>query len=303
MSIADVATAPLLRDAPHQRLDDIVNDSLPAVKYLASRLALRVPSHVDVDDLIQVGIIGLLQSADRFDPRRGVKFQTYANRRIQGAMLDYLRSLDWKPRSVRRRSRWLEKAYQDASQRLGTQSSIEDVAQEIGIGVPELEQWKQASTLSSSQHQWEEISSTEYLARAADPSDSPEAALEKEQMRNVLVRAIDHLPENERLVLSLYYYEELTMEEIGQLLGVKQARISQLHGQAVVRLRKALKRSNRAGRERGINPAPLARAGSHSPGISLLRSAAQAALAPAGRRRTPHRIPAFSSSRQAERTA
>ena len=306
MSIADCATAPLSRGASLQSLDEIVNESLPAVKFLAARLAWRVPPHVDVDDLIQVGIIGLLQSAERYDPQRGVKFQTYANRRIQGAMLDYLRSLDWTPRSVRRRSRLMEKAYLDASQRLGTQPAVEDVAQEIGVGVAELEQWMQASTLHSSRDQREELSSTEYLARAADPSDSPEAAWEKEQMRTVLIRAIDRLPENERLVLSLYYYEELTMQEIGQLLGVKQARVSQLHSQAARRLRKALERSNRTNREREIPSASLAVEGSHNPRTSLPRPRTKAALEPAGRRRTPKRIPAlpaFCSSRQVERTA
>src|SRR5262245_13671494 len=111
MSAAQSATARLAGSAYPQQVSDIVTETLPVVKFLASRLASRVPPHVDVDDLVQVGLIGLLKSADRFDPRRGVKFQTYASRRIQGAMLDYLRSLDWQPRSVRTRKRKLEKAY------------------------------------------------------------------------------------------------------------------------------------------------------------------------------------------------
>src|SRR5579885_2837708 len=157
------ATATLPGRARRQQLSDIVNESLPTVRFLASRLASRIPPHVDVDDLVQVGLMGLLKSADRFDPRRGVKFQTYASRRVQGAMLDYLRSLDWKPRSVRTRRRKLEKAYHDAEQRLGGRASEEDVAQEIGISLPELESWMGNSVGSPAWSQTEECISEETL--------------------------------------------------------------------------------------------------------------------------------------------
>jgi RNA polymerase sigma factor for flagellar operon FliA len=310
MSIADAATATLLRGTFTQGLDEIVNESLPAVRYLAGRLAWRVPPHVDVDDLIQVGVIGLLQSADRFDSQRGVKFQTYANRRIQGAMLDYLRSLDWRPRSARARSRLLEKAYCDAGQRLGSRPTEEDVAHQMGVGIPELEHWKQTSAPASSRKQWEEISSMEYLEGLADPSDSPESALEKLQMRSALIQAIDHLPKRERLVLSLHYYEELTMREISQLLGVRPARVSQLHSQATARLRKALERGNRSNKAAVMKAATSARDGASAalqePATSLPRSAIQATLAPIARRRTLRRVPAFTTfciARQAARTA
>ncbi len=234
------ATATLPGRARRQQLSDIVNESLPTVRFLASRLASRIPPHVDVDDLVQVGLMGLLKSADRFDPRRGVKFQTYASRRVQGAMLDYLRSLDWKPRSVRTRRRKLEKAYHDAEQRLGGRASEEDVAQEIGISLPELESWMGNSVGSPAWSQTEECISEETLEQLADPAETPEAAMQKQEMRKTLVRAIERLPKNERLVLSLYYYEQLTMKEIGEMLGVRQARISQLHSQAVARLRNRL---------------------------------------------------------------
>jgi RNA polymerase sigma factor for flagellar operon FliA len=240
----------------------ILNESLPSIKFLAGRLARRLPSHVDADDLIQAGIIGLLRSAERFDSERGVKFQTYANRRIEGAMLDYLRELDWRPRSVRSRCRSVEKAYVDVSQRLGSEPEREDVAQELGVDVWELERWMQeageGSPVAAPQDEWHEMHSGEYLARLADPADSPEAALAKRQMNEALVRAIDRLPERERLILSLYYYEELTMEEIGKVLGVKQARISQLHARAVERLRRSLSPASRCDRAREMN-APAVR--------------------------------------------
>ena len=230
-----------------EKLDELVTESLPAVRYLASRLASRVPSGVDIDDLMQAGMIGLLQSADRFDPERGIKFQTFASRRIQGAMLDYLRSLDWKPRSVRSRNRVVEKASRDAEQRLGGRASEEDVAKEIGISIQELERWMDSSAQAPSGDLPDELALQDSLEALADPADSPEEVLAKVQMHDVVADAINRLPKNERLVLSFYYYDQLTMQEIGEVLGVKQARVSQLHGQAILRLRKRLDQSLRRG--------------------------------------------------------
>ena len=129
------------RSAQPDPVQEMVDNSLPGVRYLANRIASRLPAHVDVEDLIQVGMVGLLQSVDRYDPDRGVKFQTYANRRIEGAMLDYLRSLDWRPRSVRRRGRELEQAMASAEQRLGESASQEELAEEMGVSAAELDQW------------------------------------------------------------------------------------------------------------------------------------------------------------------
>ena len=247
MSLTLAVTPSSVCPVPADPLQEMVHTSLPGVRFLANRIASRLPAHVDVEDLIQVGMVGLLQSADRFDPERGVKFQTYANRRVEGAMLDYLRSLDWRPRSVRQRHRKLEEAFSAVEQRLGESPSQEDVALEIGISDSELEQWIQDS---SSSGQWQaasfperspEAGSRDLLAELADPADSPEATVEKEQMRRVMAEAVDHLPAHERLVVSLYYYEQLTMKEIGEALGVKQGRVSQLHSQAIGRLRKRMR--------------------------------------------------------------
>ena len=119
MSLTVAVTPTPICPVPADPLHEMVHTSLPGVRFLANRIASRLPAHVDVEDLIQVGMVGLLQSADRFDPERGVKFQTYANRRVEGAMLDYLRSLDWRPRSVRQRNRKLEEAFSAVEQRLG----------------------------------------------------------------------------------------------------------------------------------------------------------------------------------------
>jgi len=221
----------------------VVHTSMPGVKFLANRLANRLPAHIDVEDLVQVGLVGLLQSADRFDPQRGVKFQTYANRRVEGAMLDYLRSLDWRPRSVRCKKRRLEKAVSVVEQRLGESATQEEVAAEIGVSTQELQTWLQEAPASEG---WasgllhEEKSAQDIpdpLAALADPADSPETAVEKEELGRVIAEAIQRLPQRERLVLSLYYYQQRTMQEIGKTLGVKQGRISQLHSQALRRLR------------------------------------------------------------------
>jgi len=242
VAVTPSPAGPVAGDPMHE----MVHTSLPGVRFLANRMASRLPAHVDVEDLIQVGLVGLLQSADRFDPERGVKFQTYANRRVEGAMLDYLRSLDWRPRSVRQRNRRLDEAFAAAEQRLGESATQEEVALEIGVSASELEQWMQDSASSGEFHAVSfpehnpEEGSRDLLAELADPGDCPETTVEKEQMRRVLADAVDRLPVKERLVVSMYYYEQRTMKEIGEVLGVKQGRVSQLHSQAIARLQKRI---------------------------------------------------------------
>jgi len=241
---ATLAIAPCT--APPSSMQEIVDRSLPGVRYLANRIASRLPAHIDIEDLIQVGLVGLLQSADRYDPSRGVKFQTYANRRVEGAMLDYLRSLDWRPRSVRRRTRELEQAMASAEQRLGESATQEELAQEMGISASELEQWIRDACSSGEFHaasfaeQSIDEGSRDLLAELRDPADSPEETVKKQQMLEVMAEAVAALPGKERLVVSMYYYEHRTMKEIGSVLGVRQGRVSQLHSQAIGRLRKRI---------------------------------------------------------------
>jgi len=252
MAVAETAELWLARQTDTEGLlEQTLNDSLAGVKFLASRLANRLPAHVDVEDLIQVGLMGLLQCAQRYDSERGVKFQTYANRRVQGAMLDYLRSLDWRPRSVRKRSRRLAQAVAAVEQRTGESATEEALAAEMGMSSPELREWFQDycsrgehSTIHINDRRMEE-NSEDLLALIADPADSPETAVEKSELCQRLSQAIEKLPENERFVLTLYYYEQQTMREIGRQLGVKQARVSQLHSQALRRLRLRMRRDVR----------------------------------------------------------
>jgi len=258
MAVAETAEFVLARQqAGEIAFEQTFDESLAGVKYLAGRLANRLPAHVDVEDLIQVGLLGLLQCVQRFDARRGVKFQTYANRRVQGAMLDYLRSLDWRPRSVRKRSRRLAQAVAAVEQRTGESASEEGLAAEMGMSAPELRRWL-ADYSSRGEHAAVAVydrgageSSEDLLALIADPADSPEAQAEKKQLGDRLAQAIERLPANERAVCSLYYFEQRTMKQIGRVLGVKQARVSQLHSQALRRLRLRMRRDARA-----YEPAP-----------------------------------------------
>jgi RNA polymerase sigma factor for flagellar operon FliA len=264
MAVVAEAVEPwLVRRAERESLlEQTVNDSLAGVRFMASRLATRLPAHVDVDDLVQVGLIGLLQSAQRYDSERGVKFQTYANRRVQGAMLDYLRSLDWRPRSVRRRNRKLADAAAVVEQRTGAPASEEEMAAEMGLSSPEFTKWMkdyasrgEQTVVSHGEHNGEE-NSENLLAWIADPADSPETVVEKQQLGSCVAKAIEGLPYSERTVLSLYYYEQRTMKEIGRILGVKQARVSQLHTQGVRRLRLRLRRQRRSSPP-ASNPHPI----------------------------------------------
>jgi len=253
MAVAVSAELWLARQtAGETMIEQTMNESLAGVKFLAGRLASRLPAHVDVEDLIQVGLMGLLQCAERYDSARGVKFQTYANRRVQGAMLDYLRSLDWRPRSVRKRSRQMAEAVAAVEQRTGESASEEDLADEMGMSTPELRGWLQ-DYCSRGEHsainffdRGTEENPEDLMSLIADPGDSPETVVEKCEMRDKLALAIEKLPENERVVLTLYYFEQRTMREIGRKLGVKQARISQLHSQALRRLRLRMRRQARA---------------------------------------------------------
>lgn len=262
MAAAQTAVASLNRELASSRLlEQTLGTCMESVRFLAVRLANRLPAHVDVEDLIQVGLMGLMQCAHRYDSHRGVKFQTYANRRVQGAMLDYLRSLDWRPRSVRKRSRRLAQAVAAVEQRTGESASEEMLAEEMGMSSSELRAWLQdycSRGEHSALHAHEragEDSSEDLLALIADPGDSPEIAVVKRELRARLAQAIEHLPQTERTVLTLYYYEQRTMREIGRRLGVKQARVSQLHSQAVRRLRLRMRRA--AGHGRLPAPGPV----------------------------------------------
>lgn len=223
----------------------------PLIKYIASRLALRLPSHVSLEDLISSGIVGLIDAIHKFDPGKNINFKTYAEFRIKGAMLDELRSLDWIPRSVRKKTHLIENAYAQLEKRLGRPAEAEEVANLMGL---ELEQFYQLMN---------ETKSVSLVALEGDrnPLGGNFGYLEQElkeilqdeslrdsfmavhcsELQQIMTKAIEALPDKEKLLISLYYYEELTMKEIGQIMGYTESRISQLHTQAMYRLRHRLR--------------------------------------------------------------
>ncbi|NPV71254.1 MAG: FliA/WhiG family RNA polymerase sigma factor [Firmicutes bacterium] len=220
------------------------------VKYVAGRLAMGLPPYVEVDDLVSYGILGLLDAIEKFDPRRGVKFETYAIARIRGAMLDGLRALDWVPASLRQKAREIERQYQALEAKLGRPASDEEVAQALGLSVGEFQ--KRLATLSGVslvylEDIWFGSDDDEGGFRAIEMIPDPDGAdpaghLEVEETKRLVAEAIDRLPEKERLVIALYYYEGLTVKEISKIMTVSPSRVSQLHTRAILRLRGRLSR-------------------------------------------------------------
>lgn len=227
----------------HDREQRIIS-CLPLVKYQAARILNRLPSHVELNDLVNYGIIGLMDAVDKFDPSKGVKFKTYAELRIRGSILDGLRELDWVPRSYRRRQRELERAYRKLENELGRGAEDEEVAAELGIELEEffslLDNLKGITIgqLEALDRDGEE-SVVEYIPDRDE--NSPRYLLEKRELKRLLADCMDRIPEKERLVLSLYYFEGLTMKEVGRVLDVTESRVSQLHSKALMRLRARMK--------------------------------------------------------------
>ena len=220
----------------------------PLVKYVAGRMASGLPSHVDEADLVSYGLGGLINAIERFEPERAIKFETYAITRIKGAIIDELRSLDWVPRSVRARAREFERANQKLEHRLQRAPTDEEMAKELKM---ELGEFRDAllqisnSSIAALDELWsvgdssgDSVSLLDTLEDRNAPS--PEDALDKTDLRDRVADAISRLPEREKLVIALYYYENLTLREIGEVLGVTESRVSQLHTKAVLRLRSRL---------------------------------------------------------------
>lgn len=223
------------------------------VKYLVGRMAISLKGYFEVDDLISAGIYGLINAVDRFNPGRGIKFETFALARIKGAIIDWLRSLDWIPQSVRTKAKKVEKALSELEQKLGRPPEDPELAEYLGIDVKNLNRLLHEIaplTLFSLDEFWcstvrerEGLSPEELIpdTNAVDPVEH----LEFEEIKRTLADAIERLPEREKLVISLYYYEGLTLKEIGQVMGLSESRISQLHTKAILRLRGRLSRKKK----------------------------------------------------------
>ncbi|HXB63758.1 MAG TPA: RNA polymerase sigma factor WhiG [Solirubrobacteraceae bacterium] len=217
----------------------------PLVKYVAGRTAAGLPPHVEEADLISYGLVGLISAIERFDPSREIKFETYAITRIKGAIIDELRSMDWVPRSVRARAREIERANSKLEHRLQRAATDKELADELGISEDELQTSLLAishSSIAALDELWSVSDSSGDQVSLMDTLEDPGApdparALDVGDMKDRIADAIARLPEREKLVIALYYYENLTLREIGEVLGVTESRISQLHTKAVLRLR------------------------------------------------------------------
>ncbi|MBI5418817.1 MAG: FliA/WhiG family RNA polymerase sigma factor [Deltaproteobacteria bacterium] len=223
--------------------DALVKEFLPAIKYHAARIKMRVPPNIEMDDLVSSGVVGLLDAVDRFDPSRGIKFKTYADFRIRGTMLDHLREMDWFPRSIRQYSSRLQNAYARLEGLLGRPPEEQEVAVELRISVDELRRqlamFAGLSVLSLDVPQDEcdgAAAGILYVLSEAAKDEAREEELLRD-IKEILSRAIDTLPERERHLIALYYYEDLTMREISEIFRLGEPRICQLHAQAVLRLR------------------------------------------------------------------
>jgi RNA polymerase sigma factor for flagellar operon FliA len=226
--------------------DQLISEYLPYVKRIVQRIATHLPASVDVEDLMNVGVIGLIQAVDRYDPKRDNKFMTYAIFRIKGAVLSELRSRDFLSRSSRRKLREMEHACQRLEQRLGRDADDVEVAEELGVDLEDLHRTKQMSSISfisfeelgvSSRDEKEKLMT--YLVQHEEDALSQTRLKE---LKAALARAIEQLPEKERLVISLYHLDELTMKETGEVLNITESRVSQIHSQAIVRLRNKLRK-------------------------------------------------------------
>ncbi len=223
----------------------VLLEHLPIVRFLARRIHERLPQHVDIEDLVSAGVVGLMDAFSKFDPTKKVQFRSYAQFRIRGAILDSLRTLDWSSRALRRKGRAVEEAIRALTARAGHAPGESEVAAEMGLGLEEYQQLLgdlKGLEIGTLHMERNEDSGEEELAYVPGrPEEDPLFRCLRGELEERLAEAIANLPDRERLVMTLYYYEEMTMREIGLALGVVESRVSQVHASAVVHLRSALK--------------------------------------------------------------
>ncbi|MFY7992006.1 MAG: FliA/WhiG family RNA polymerase sigma factor [Bacteriovoracaceae bacterium] len=231
---------------PHIK-DEIILEYAPLVKYIAQKIASRLPSNIELDDLISCGVIGLMDAIEKFDSSRDNKFKTYAEFRIRGAILDELRSQDWVPRSVREKAKIVEKAYAKLDKELGRPATDEEMCTELQCSMDEFHELinksKSVSLMNIDDAAAMSKGDKKLMVSLMETSRSanPQTAVGYKRAQDVIKEGIKTLPEKQRLVLSLYYFEDLNLKEIGQVLDVTESRVSQLHTQAIIKLKAKLR--------------------------------------------------------------
>ena len=245
MALVQTRTKKVIPKDPAYR-DQLITEYLPYVKRIVQRLAVHLPSTVDIDDLMNVGVIGLIQAVDRYDPRRDNKFMTYAIFRIKGAVLSELRARDFLSRSNRRKIRELESAYLRLEQKLGRDVEDHEIARELGVELEQVYRTQQMSSISFISLEELGVSSRDekekLLSYLIDNEDDALSMTKLKELKEAMAEAIRQLPEKERMVISLYYLDELTMKETGKVLGITESRVSQIHSQAILHLRAKLRK-------------------------------------------------------------
>ncbi len=221
----------------------IIIEYADLVKVVAGRLSMYLGHNVEYDDLVGYGTFGLIDAIDKFDYKKGYKFETYASLRIRGSILDQIRKMDWIPRSIRQKQKKLDNAYQNLESRYGKNYNDEDLAKELDITIEELEDWQSQTkvtnviSLDDFLEQGSEGKSEQYLATTFD---QPEKIVERQELKEILTKTLETLTEREKKVIVLYYYEDLTLKEISKILEVSESRVSQLHTKALQKLKAKL---------------------------------------------------------------
>ena len=230
-----------------QLRDRLIRQYMPLVKYVAGKVSVGLPASMEFDDLVGFGQFGLLDAISKYDLEKGVKFKTYAVTRIRGAIFDEMRQLDWVPRSVRQKSREIEDTISELESKLGRTATDSEIAQQLNLSEDEYHQTimkVSASSIVSLNDVWSSGDDSDHLSIGdtieSPASLNPDVQVEREEIRKVIVQAINELPEKEKMVIVLYYHEDLTFKEIGQVLDVSESRISQLHTKANLRLKAKL---------------------------------------------------------------
>ena len=226
-----------------QLREQIIIEYASLVKIVAGRLSMYLGYTVEYDDLVGYGTFGLIDAIDKYDLMKGVKFETYASLRIRGAILDQIRKMDWIPRTLRQKQKKMDQAYQKLELKHGRAGTEEEIAEEIGISTEELATWQNQTKVTNL------ISLDEFLEQGAEVRvdsdcssqfEQPERVMEKEEVKQILMKTLEQLTENERKVITLYYYEDLTLKEISHILEVSESRVSQLHTKALQKMRQRM---------------------------------------------------------------